>query len=185
MTSFYLTFLAVLLASIGARDQILVAGLTLARGRRGAIIAIAVIAACVTAALAVWAAQAVMPMLAPRARSFFGAMALALAGLESLVLVPRSQPREPTRSLGAAILALLLLQLIDASRFLIFAMAIATDAAVPVAIAGAVGGALAVLAGWALPGHVLRPWVGVTRRAIGAVMLVLGLVLGLRVLEIV
>jgi hypothetical protein len=185
MVSFYLTFLAVLLAGVGARDQVLVARLTLARGRWVSVLVFAIVVSCITAITAVWAAELVSPMLAPRARSFFAAMALALAGLESLVLMPRREMREPTLSLGALAIALVALQLIDAARFLIFAMAIATAAPGPVALAGAIAGAGAVLAGWALPDWFARPFLRPLRRSVGLVLLLVGVFLGLRVLELI
>jgi len=184
MTGFYLTFLAILLAGIGARDQALVAALTLARGRRLAVIVVAVGVACLTAAFAVWAAQMIVPLLAPRARSFFAAMALALAGIESLVLVPRRRLREPTLSLGALLVVLALLQAIDAARFIVFAMAVAMHAPFAVGLAGAIGGAAVVLAGWMFPEWVTRPSVHLLRRGVGLLMLVVGIVLGLRILDL-
>ena len=185
MVNFYLTFLAVLLAGIGARDQALVAALTLARGRRVAVIVLALVMACLTAAFAVWAAQVIAPLLAPRARSFFAAMALGLAGLESLVLVPRRQPREPTLSLGALVVVLAFLQAVDAARFLIVAMAVAMHSAFSVGLAGAIGGCAIVLAGWMAPEWVTKPWMRIVRRAVGLLMLAVGVVLGLRILDLV
>ncbi len=185
MASFYLTFLAVLLAGIGARDQALVAALTLARGRSLAVIVVAIAVACLTAAVAVWAAQMIVPLLAPRARSFFAAMALALAGIESMVLVPRRRLREPTLSLGALLVVLALLQAIDAARFIVFAMAVAMHAPIAVGLGGAIGGAAMLLAGWMFPEWVTRPSIQLLRRAVGLVMLAVGIALGLRILDMV
>ncbi|MCK9541181.1 MAG: hypothetical protein M0R03_04025 [Novosphingobium sp.] len=185
MASFYLTFVAVLIAGLGARDQSLIAGLTLAQGQRKALLAVGLFAACATAAFAAWAGTEIAPMLSPRARAFFAAMALCFAGIESMVLVPRATPREPTHSLGAALLALVALQAVDAARFLVFAIAIARHAPFPAGLAGAIGGCALVYAAWSLPHWVRGIWLRRARRGVGAVLLLTGFVIGVRTLELV
>jgi hypothetical protein len=135
-----------------------------------------------TAAAAAWAGSLIAPMLAPAARQFLAALALGLAGGEALLLSPRRKPREPTLSLGAFGIVILSQQLTDAARFLVFAMAVATNAPIPAAVGGAVGGAVLIAASWFAPEQVRRPAVRQVRRAIGAAMLALGLILGLSVL---
>jgi hypothetical protein len=182
MDGFYFTLLAVLLAGIGGRDQVLVANLTRVQGARPAVLVLALAISIATASFAAWAAITVAPLLGPLARQFFVAMALVFAGGESLLIRPRRSLREPTMSLGALAFAVLAFQLIDAARFLIFAMAIATGGPILAGIAGAVGGAVLVAAGWMAPDVFAERWVGIARRVIGAVLLAFGLWLAWSVL---
>lgn len=174
MTGFYLALLATLLAGIGARDTIAVAQLAHAQGQRPAALAVALAICVATAGFAAWAASQVAPLLVPKARLVLAAMALALAGLESLVLVPGRQPREPTHSLFALALVLGAHQLTDAARFLVFAIAVATAAPVPAGMGGAVAGAAALALAWSMPGAVLHPGARRLRRAVGALLLAVG-----------
>jgi hypothetical protein len=182
MTGFYFAFLAVLLAGIGARDQVAVAGLVLRQGARPGVLVVAVAVSLATAALAGWAATAVAPLLAPPARLFFAALALALAGGESLLIRPRRGPQEPTASLGALAVVLLAHQATDAARFLIFAVAVASGAPLPAAIGGAAGGAAMVAAGWLAPELATHPRTRTLRLGLGVVLLLAGLFVGLRAL---
>lgn len=184
MVSFYFAFVAVLLAGLGSRDQVLLARLTLGQGRRPAALVIALVTSMATAAFAAWAGAAIMPILAPKARVFFVALALGFAGLEMLVIRPFRKLREPTLSLGALALALGALQLIDAARFLVFAIAVATDAPMPAGAAGALGGMILLSAAWFASAQVVRYGVTMARRVIGILLLLVGTGLGLRVLEL-
>jgi Ca2+/H+ antiporter, TMEM165/GDT1 family len=185
MVSFYLTFLAVLLAGVGARDQVLIARMSQAQGRRVAVLLVGMLAAVATAAAAVWAAQAIGPLLHARARMFLAAIGLAFAGIELLVIRPGRILREPTFSLGALAIVVLFFQLIDAARFMVFAIAIATETALQPAIGGAVASVALVYAGWQIPDRVLGPWTLPLRRAVGGLLLLAGIVLGLRTLDMV
>lgn len=178
MSGFYLTLIAALLAGIGARDQVALAQLVRAQGARPMALATAIAVAIASAALAAWAATLVLPVLVPRARMVLAALALALSGAESLVLAPsRRALAEPTRSLAALAVVLGAHQLTDAARFLVFAVAVATAAPVPAALAGALAGAVLLGAAWALPEAVLHPAARTVRRATGLVLLcVAGLV---------
>ena len=182
MTGFYLTLLAVLLAGLGARDQTTVAGLTLRQGARPGVLVTGIAISLATAAVAAWAALLIAPMLAPAARLFLAALALGLAGGEALLLSPRRKPDEPTHSLGALALVVLSQQLTDATRFLIFAIAVATNAPIPAAFGGALGGAVLLAAGWLAPEFIVRPALRKLRRVLGAAMLLLALFVGLRAL---
>lgn len=182
MTGLVFTLVAVLLAGVGARDQITLAQLSGLQGGRMALLLTGVLTACLTAAFAAWAALAVMPMLMPNARLVLAAMALALAGAESLVFAPRRKPEEPTHSLGALAVVLLAHQLTDAARFLVFAIAVATAAPVSAGVGGAVGGALVVGLGWAVPGLAGNARLRRARRWIGALLVLIALVLAWRTL---
>jgi len=183
MAGFYLAFLAMLLSGLGARDQMAVAQLSLRQGQRPAVLIAGVLIACASAAFAAWAASLVAPMLAPRARLFMAALALAFAGGESLLIVPARKPKEPTRSLAALGFVLLYHQMTDAPRFLIFAIAVAANAPIPAGLAGAVGGAALLFAGWQFPQAVTHPRLRKARRAVGALLVLLALYTGLHALD--
>ncbi len=184
MADFYLVFLCAILAGVAARDQVLVADLVRVRGPKASLLVLAVVCACATGVLAAWAATVVIPVLNPRAQQFFAALGLALAGLESLFIVPRRAPREPTLSLGATALALIALQLIDSARFVDFALAVATRGPVAAGLAGALAGSLIVAAGWAWPHLVRRRGLALTRRGIGLLLLGVGMLQGMTALEL-
>ena len=87
MIPFYLTFIAVLLCGLAARDQVYVASLTQAHGKRWSVLAIGAVVSIGTAIFAGWAATMIAPLMAPAARVFLCAMAIGLAGGESLIVV--------------------------------------------------------------------------------------------------
>lgn len=178
MTGLLFALLATLIVGIGARDQMLVAQLSERQGARPALLLVAMASAVATAAIAAWGGAQVAGMMPGNARLFLVALALGLASLELLVLAPRRAPAEPTHSLGAIALVILAIQLTDAARFLIFALAALTRAPWPTGAGGAVGGVLVVMAGWALlrgqRPQLLKP----LRRSLGAVLLVLALGVG-------
>jgi Ca2+/H+ antiporter, TMEM165/GDT1 family len=174
-----LALLAVLLAGLGARDQITLARLTLAQGPRPATLVLAIALACATSALAAWLSLTLAPMLNANARLFFAALALAFAGGESLLLSPGRKPEEPTRSLAALAVVLLAHQITDAARFLVFALALATAAPVPAALGGAIGGAILLALAWAAPERFAWPRLRLPRPLIGAGLLLLALYLGI------
>ena len=177
MASFYFTLLAVLLSGIGARDQVTVAGLVLRQGARPGVLIIAALISAATGVAAAWASTYVAPMLGPQARPIFAAIALGLAGLESMIFAPRTRPKEPTHSLGALGIVLLAHQLTDAARFLVFGIAVGTGAAIPAGMAGVLGGVVLVAAGWALPALVTSPQARVVRRVVGALLLLAAVII--------
>lgn len=180
MSGFYFTLLAVLLAGLGGRDQAAVAGLTARQGARPAVLAVGIVISIATAVAAAWGASLVAPMLAPPARLVLAAMALGLAGAESLLLSPPRRPAEPTHSLGALAVVLAAHQITDAPRFLVFAIAVATNAPIPAGLAGALGGAALLAAGWFSPDFVARPVLRKLRRGVGAILLLVAAFLALR-----
>lgn len=157
-----------------------VAQLGRAQGARPGVLAIALALGVATAALAGWASQAIAPMLNADARLFFAALALGFAGGESLLLAPGRTPEEPTRSLAAFTVVMAAHQLTDAARFLIFAIALAANAPLPAAMGGAVGSVLLIGAAWASPESFTWQRLRVARRVIGAGLVVVAIVLGLR-----
>ncbi len=182
MTGILFTLLAVILAGLGGRDQATVAALAERQGRRPGLLAVAIAASLITAAIASWAAFALIPTLTGKVRLIPAALALGLAGAEMLILSPPRKPSEPTRSLGAAALVLLAQQMVDSARFLVFAIAVATAAPLLAGIGGAVGGAVSLTAAWLAPEVFADPRLRLARRVIAVGMLMLALVLGFRVL---
>lgn len=171
MPAFYFTLIAVLLAGLGARDQGTVAHLAERQGRRPAVLIVALAAAVLTALLAGYAARFMLEQLPPPARTIFAAMAIGLAGAESIVLVARRPPREPTNSLGALALVLVAHQVIDAARFVVFGMGVGFAAPWHAAAAGALGGTLLMAFAWARPDLLALPAARWIRRAAGGLLL--------------
>jgi hypothetical protein len=181
MTAFYYTFLAVLLAGLGARDQLTVASLSRSQGLRPGVLLTGLAVAVATVVFVVWAASAVAPLLAPRARLVMMAIALAFAGVEALWPFTAKQPDEPTASLGALAIVLLAHQLTDAARFLVFALGV-TLAPVTIGIGGATAGAASIAAGWMLPEVFCNPRMRLVRGTVGAFMLLAALIVGFEAL---
>lgn len=180
MSGFLFAFLATLLAGAGTRDQLTVAALAQRNGAGAGLLVTAIAAACLAAGVAAWAATAITPLLPGDARRFLAALALGMAGAEMLLFSPARKPAEPTRSLGAAGIVLLAQQLTDAARFLIFAIAAATSAALVTGIGGAAGGAAVVTAAWLAPELVQGQALRTIRRVAGGALLLLAIVLGLQ-----
>lgn len=170
MPAFYLTLIAVLLAGLGARDQGTVAALALRQGQRPAVLIVALASAVATALCAAYAAHFMLMQLPPPARTIFAAIALGMAGLESLVLAPRRNMREPTNSLGALGLVLLAQQLTDAARFVIFGMGVGMAAPWAAGAAGVLGGGVLAAFAWARPDLLATPLARVTRRVMGGLL---------------
>lgn len=180
MPAFYLTFLAVLLAGIGARDQAVIAGLADRQGRRPMVLVVALATSALTALAAAWLATIMLAQLPPPARFIFAAIALGLAGLESLLLAPPRAPREPTNSLGALAVVLMAHQITDAPRFLVFGMGVGLGAAGMAGAAGIAGGMALVTFAWVAPhliGTAAARW---TRRATGLALVLAALTMFLR-----
>lgn len=179
MSGLLFGLLAALLAGLGARDMVLVARIARANGSGGGLVTLVVASALVTSALAATAAAWVLPMLAPDARVMLAAFALGLAGLESLLLRPGRNPAEPTHSLGAIALVLFALQLSDAVRFIAFGLAVATAAPASVALGTGAGSAALLFAATQWPERLADGSLSGLRRGVGALLLGLGLWLGL------
>lgn len=183
MTGLLLALLGAVIAGLGARDQNLTAALAGAQGSRPGALMLAVAISFATAGFAAWAGSTIAPVMPAKARLLLAWLALVIAGMEMLVIVPGKAPKEPTHSLGALAIILAAHQITDAARFLTFAIAVMTAAAVPAGIGGAVGGALSLAGAWMAPellGHRrIRMW----RRIAGIALLVLAAALLLPLLR--
>lgn len=179
MSSFLFGFAAALLLTIGARDQLLVARLAQPLG--GVILLAALVSAAITAGAMALAGDAIAQLLPVAAQRMLVAIALVVAAIELLWPARDRRPKEPTRSPFAAFVVLLARQWGDAARFLLFALAAATALPAHVAAGGATGAAMALAGGWALGDDLdalpLRPF----RLAMGAIVLLTGVVMGLGV----
>jgi len=155
MLALLLTLLLVQLAGIGARDQLTVAHLVARTGQRPALLVVAIGTGALASLVAALAARQSAPEFNHQLRLLVAAIALAIGGLESIVIGPPRMAKEPTHSLGAAAIVLFAHQLTDSARMLVFAMVLATSTRY--ALLGAVfGGATALAIGWFGGDYLLR-----------------------------
>jgi Ca2+/H+ antiporter, TMEM165/GDT1 family len=178
-----LALLAVLIAGLGARDQLTVAALSRNIGQRPATLVMALAVCCATATFAGWAATTIAPLMTGPARHFLAALALAFAGGEALLLPPGRSAKEATHSLAALTIVLFAQQLTDAARFLIFGIALATGEWIPSVLGGAIGGIVLLSAAWAVPELFTWQRLRRVRRGLGVAMLLVALWLALPVLD--
>ncbi len=167
MAGFLFALLASVITGVGARDQLLVAAMAQRQPGRRAVLLVALIAAAGSAGVAGWAGATMAPPLVPRARVLLVALALGLAAAELLVIRPGRRPAEPTESLGALAIVLLAVQLTDAARLLVFALAASSAVPQAAAAGGVIGCGATVVAGWLgglrlirWPLVALRRWLG-------------------------
>lgn len=178
MSGFLFALLAVFLAGIGARDQVLVAALSARQGARPMALVVALVCAMASGALVAWLSGIALPRMGPVQRQMFAALALGLAALEMLFARKTRVPVEPTHSLGAFAVVLLAQQLTDAARFLIFAIAVATSANIAAGLGGMLGGAGVVAGGWLGGDLLLQRNLAPLRRAVGLVLLMVAVWIG-------
>ncbi|MFM5907312.1 MAG: hypothetical protein ACKOPO_06980 [Novosphingobium sp.] len=178
MSGFLFAFLACLLASLGARDQLLVAQMSARQGARPGLLIAALFVTVLTCAAASWLATTLAGQVSGSgAKMIFAGIALALAGGEALVLGAKRPPEEPTQSLFAAGLVIAAQQITDAVRFMVLALALLSAAPITAALGAIASGTVALGVAWSAPelaGHPLLPRL---RRMAGAFLLVAGLVL--------
>lgn len=179
MSGFLFALLAAMVAGVAARDQALVASLSARQGPRVSVLLVGIAVSFATAALVAWAAAAMLPTMPPEARRLFAAMACGLAGIECLMIVPGREPEEPTRSLAAVGIVLFAHQIVDAARFMVFAIALATSAPLTAGLGGAIGGSVSLGFGWGAGGHLAPRATIAVRRAVGGVLLLIGAFLAL------
>lgn len=178
MNAFLFAFAAVLLVSIGGRDQLLVARLAERLGRSGGLLLVGAIASALSAAAMAAAGLAMALVLPPAAADMLVAFGLLIAAGELAWHRKAKLPHEPTASLFATLVVLLARQLGDAARFLVFAFA-AGGSAWLAAAGGAFGGfaalALAAVLGAEIEGWPLRA----VRIGLAALLAVAGVVIAL------
>ncbi|MBB4857261.1 hypothetical protein HNO88_000568 [Novosphingobium chloroacetimidivorans] len=181
MGAFYLTFVAVLLSGIAARDQVTIAALTRAQGQRFGVLVVALVLAGATSAFAAYAAAQMLSTVPVPARPILAAIALGLAGLESLILSPRANPKEPTHSLGALAIVLLAHQVTDAARFTLFGLAVGMGAPLAAGLGGGLAGVVLTAGAWAFPRALVSPRIRIARRIVGGLLLLVAITMFFRV----
>lgn len=180
MPSLFFAFIAVLLGTIGSRDQLIVARFSSASRRGAGVLAAAVASAALSAMAMALAGQVIADLLPDAAKTMLVAFALLFAAVELAWPARYARPEEPTRSLAAIVIVLVARQFGDGARFLVFAIAAATGAPVLAGIGGALGGALALAAAWAAgEALVARAALRTVRWALSAVALAFALFIGL------
>lgn len=180
MAALLFSFVIVLLAGVGGRDQVLLAALVTRQGRRPGLLIVAGASAVISTMLAVWAARFIADTLSADARLLFAAMALGLAGGEMIVGRRIAIPAEPTRSLGALAVVLFARQITDAARFVLMGIAAATRAAIPTVLGGALAAVTLALAGWLAAEDVVAFDLTRVRRIIACALLAVAIYLVLR-----
>jgi hypothetical protein len=178
VSGFLFAFLACLLASLGARDQLLVAQMSARQGARPGLLIVALIVTVLTCAAAAWLATTLSHQVpGTGARLIFAGIALALAGGEALILGAKRPPEEPTQSLFAAGLVIAAQQITDAVRFMVLALALLSAAPITAALGAAASGAAALGVAWSAPEVTNHPIVPRLRRMAGLFLLAAGLVM--------
>lgn len=167
MILFFAAFITTFLLGIGGRDQVLVAALAARLGRRASLLAAGLVATGVTGFAATWLAISIGTGLSERGTSDLALLAAGLAGLQMAWARQSRLPVEPTRSLGAITLGLLVLQIADPVRLATVSLGLIKPDILP-AIGAAGGAGAAITAGWLadarLPLELLRrvrKWLGV------------------------
>jgi hypothetical protein len=158
MDGFLLALLLVFVLATGGRDQWMVAQWAGALGQGAALLAVAVLCSCLSAAALAWVGAEFAAMLPRRAAQMLIAFALGIAAFELAMPVRIKPLKEPTRSLGAIAIVLLARQLGDGARFAVFALAAWSIQPLTAGLGGALGGAAAVAAGWAAGAETLARW---------------------------
>lgn len=180
MPSFFLAMMAVFVASIGAKDQLLVARLANRNGLRVGLLVTGCATATIAAGAMAWGGHTVAGLLPASGKTMLIGIALLVAALELFWPVQLREPEEPTHSLGAASIVLLARQIGDAGRFCVFALAAATGSPLLAGLGGALGGMAAIAIGWAASDTLtqrlpLRP----IRMGFGASLLIAAIATGL------
>lgn len=179
MPAFFFTFIAVAAAMLAGRDAVRVARLRATLGWGGPLAITVLLAALAGAGLAAWIAGEFSPWIRPHIKPLVVGLALGLAGFEVLLRTPPESPKEPTRSMGAITLVLLLGMVTDASGFIILSLAIATGEPLLAAVGGALG-AVVVLGAAIVAGEdwQLLP-LKLVRRTVGGGLLLAAVVIAL------
>ena len=180
VSEFLFALVAVVLTSLGSRDQLLVARLSHSLGQHKGLLLVGCAVGCGTAAAMAWGGHYVSALLPDAGKTMLVAFALLMAAAELAWPNKAGIIREPTRSLGAAALVLAFRQMGDASRFVIFALAAALASPVLAGMGGALGAVIAVALGWILAGELERRWpLRMIRITLAIVLLVIGVLTAL------
>ncbi len=138
------------LASVGARDQLLIARLRTAFGPSTSLLGIAMLSATATAFVAAWIGGELSQIMSASAATMFVAFALLAAAFELGWPNRVAKPKEPTSSLGAVFIVLFARQITDAARFIVLALSVALASPMLAGLGGAIAGSAALAIGWAM-----------------------------------
>ena len=157
MEIFALTLMVSFLATFGGKDQRLVADLVLKLGRSPGFVLVSALTSGLTGVGMACLGAALSGQLLGAERAYLIAAALAASAVWLFLPHANKMPKEPTRSLGAIAIVLILRQIVDAPRLAIFAGGAAIASAYPAAWGGAIGAtaALWLAIGW--PGPMAPP----------------------------
>lgn len=180
MASLLFALVGGFLTTLGARDQMLVAGLRARLGPSRALALVALGCALVSALLAAWLGALIAERLSASTAPMLVALALLFAAVDLFWPRQGKALAEPTRSLGAVAIALLVHQLTDTPRFLIFALAAATASPALAGLGGAIGSGAALIMGWSM-GESLASSLPLRalRLTLGAIIAVIAVIVGL------
>ena len=153
MPAFLFSLAVTALATLGSREAVRVAQLSVALGQSAALLAAAWLACIIASLLAARLGAAFAQQLPSDGAAVVCVAALLMAAVELVVRRPVRAPVEPTRSLGAVLLVLGSGQLFAAAAFLVFALAAVTGASWPAAAGGALGSGAALTAAWSMGGE--------------------------------
>ncbi len=188
MDSFLFSLIMVALIALGGRDQILVGQISDALAERSGaeirrpvpLLSLALASSACSAGVMTYAGFTLGALLPPRAAWMLVAFAFAIAALELCWPVRLKPVSEPTRSLGAIGLVLVWRQMGDAARFVIFAFAVEASFPITAFIGGALGGSVAVAAGWGVGAQALQSWpLRWIRLALGVALILAAILIGL------
>jgi hypothetical protein len=185
MAAIIFTLFAALVFGFGARDQLLLARISADRGAPVVVLLVAIVCTVLSCAAAAWAASTMIGLLNPKARLLMVAIALGFAAIELMFLRTEPTAKEPTHSLGAFAIVMLARQLSDATRFMVFAMSLATETPAYAALGGIAGSVPVLWLGFFGTDHLplavlkgLRPVLGLAVLGLAAFLVVraLGLI---------
>jgi putative Ca2+/H+ antiporter (TMEM165/GDT1 family) len=148
MPAFFLSFVVCVVVTMAGREQLRVARLSGVLGARMGLFLAVGISSIATSAIAAWAGMLLVPTLNEPAKSMVIAIALLLAALQLAVLRAKPAPKEPTWSFAAILIVLIIMQICDAVRLVMLALALQTSVPIPVAAGGALGSGMALLIAW-------------------------------------
>ena len=177
MPAFFLSLLAAVMLTAGARDQRLMANLSDQSGNSLMVLMVGWMVTTLVAAFAAVAAMLLAPMLAPNARLMFLAIALLLAAFELCWMREDKPAQEPTQSLFAIAAVLTWRQGSDGARFVLLGIAVLTGDPLLVALGGAFGGAAALSFAWSAAENYtgLLPWRSI-RIAMAIILMILAVI---------
>lgn len=148
MPAFFLSMLATLLLTCGARDQMLMAQVAHRFNQPFTLLISGWLASLLAAAVATFGGVLIAPLLTPAAKQILLAMTLLVAALEMVWMRSSAKPTEPTRSMFAIVTVILARQITDGARFVLFGLAAYNANMWLVLIGGAFGGAAALTVAW-------------------------------------